>query len=97
LPREDKLAPQYSPLPGFIRRIPKCLACPCPDMADGMGVVCLLIWGPLVEFVVQLPLWEGLTLAYFIVMIALFLLNWRLRRRRAVSAPARVGSELWPQ
>ena len=57
----------------------------------------LLVWGPLVEFVVRLPLREGLTLANFIVMIALFLLDWRLRRRHTLATPAHVGSESWAE
>jgi hypothetical protein len=46
----------------------------------------LFIWGPLVEFIVRLPLREGLTLANLIVMIALFVFDWRLKRRSAASA-----------
>jgi hypothetical protein len=47
----------------------------------------LLIWGPLVEFAFRLPLREGLTLANLIVMIVLFVFDWRLKRRSA-TAPA---------
>jgi hypothetical protein len=43
----------------------------------------LLIWGPLLEFGIRLPAREGLTLANLIVMIALFVFDWRLKRRSA--------------
>lgn len=52
-----------------------------------MGLVgwYLLIWGPLVEFGVRLPSREGLTLANLVVMIALFVFDWRLKRRSGYS------------
>jgi hypothetical protein len=45
----------------------------------------LLIWGPLVEFGLRLPAREGLTLANLIVMISLFIFDWRLKRRSTYS------------
>jgi hypothetical protein len=45
----------------------------------------LLIWGPLLEFGLRLPAREGLTLANLVVMIALFVFDWRLKRRSAYS------------
>lgn len=55
-----------------------------------MGLVgwYLLIWGPLVEFAVRLPEREGLTLANLVTMIALFVFDWRLKRRLATTPVA---------
>ncbi|MEO7000838.1 MAG: hypothetical protein ABI068_03460 [Ktedonobacterales bacterium] len=47
----------------------------------------LLLWGPLVEFGIRLPLREGLTLANLLVMIALFLFDWRLKHRSTAPTP----------
>jgi hypothetical protein len=51
----------------------------------------LLIWGPLVEFAVRLPLRQGLTLANLITMIVLFIFDWRLKRRLTQPAPVAMG------
>ncbi|HUY76131.1 MAG TPA: hypothetical protein VMV29_05140 [Ktedonobacterales bacterium] len=54
-----------------------------------MGLVAwyLLLWAPLVEFAFRLPEREGLTLANLIAMIALFVFDWRLKRRLANPTP----------
>lgn len=43
----------------------------------------LILWAPLVEYVVRLPMREGLTLANLIVAVALFVFDWRLTWRLA--------------
>jgi hypothetical protein len=45
----------------------------------------LVIWAPLVEFGLRLPLREGLTIANLIAAIALFVFDWRLKRRGAAA------------
>jgi len=46
----------------------------------------LFLWAPLVEFAIRLPQRQGLTLADLITMIALFVFDWRLKRRLAQPA-----------
>jgi hypothetical protein len=41
----------------------------------------LVIWGPLLEFGLRLPAREGLTLANLVVMVSLFVFDWRLKHR----------------
>ncbi len=62
-------------------------------LAIVMGVLgwFLLLWTPLMEFGQHAPLREGLVLANVIAMALAFILDWRLKRRIARTAPPSVS------
>lgn len=64
-----------------------------------MGLVAwyLLFWAPLVEFAIHMPARQGLTLANLIAMIALFVFDWRLKRRLASANPTALMVTAPPQ